>query len=341
MVDLCLTIGVSRAEHLPELPGAITAAHEMSEWAKQSGFITEMITDEGNNSVTIARIREKLLSMLPENDEVNLFILHFAGHGFRTGAEQNVWLPTDWYQEMRAISVEGLKRQLYRHGIKNLSIFSDACRTLPGDIENADIAEDPILPRGPYEPTPPIIDRFNAVMDGKQAYMLQGDNQSPPRCIFSSVLIEGLCGLHEDAFDEYIPDCVIPESLALFSQKRMKQIGNLYRLTCTPDSSTGIPRQHTIYFERGRQLLGNIIDLRWPAPPESYNKNTNEDSHSEWSNEDSDDIPDEYFSSPDEHYSSPDSYNDKEYFDIPLFLSKTEENEKKSKASRIISIHNI
>lgn len=310
MVDLCLTIGVSRAQHLAELSGAITAAHEMSDWAQQSGFITEMITDEGDNPVTITRIREKLLSMLPENDEVGLFILHFAGHGFRTGAEQNVWLPTDWYREMRAISVEGLKKQLYRHGIKNLSIFSDACRTLPGDIETADIAQDPILPRGPYDPIPPIIDRFNAVMDGNQAYMLQGDTQSPPRCIFSTVLIEGLCGLHEEAFDEYIPDCVIPESLALFSQKRMKEIGSIYRLTCSPDSITGIPRRHAVYFERGRKLSGNIVNLRWPEPHQAHSQNTKGDSYSDLDNDtghDSDDIQD--------------SYGDIEYFDLPSKIS--------------------
>lgn len=108
----------------------------------------------------------------------------------------------------------------------------------------------------------PIIDRFNAVGDGQQAYMLKGDDVAPPRCIFSTVLVEGL----SEAFDEYKPDCVIPESLALFSMKRLREIGEKYDLKCSPDCATGIPRDHAIYFKRGE----NPIDLpipQWPGPP--------------------------------------------------------------------------
>ncbi|WP_235695866.1 caspase family protein [Agrobacterium larrymoorei] len=268
IVKLCLTIGVSRSTPLTPLPGAITVAHEFANWAQQSGFTTELITDEANKPVTISRVRKTLLAMLPQNDEVELLILHFAGHGFRTGAEQNVWLPSDWYQEMRGISVERLRRQLYRHGIKSLSIFSDACRSLPPDIETADIAEDPVLPRGPYDAVPPVLDRFSAVMDGEKAFMLKGDQRSPARCIFSTVILEGLCGHRDEAFDKYLPDCVIPESLGLFSQARMREIGERYRLKCSPDVLTGIPREHAVYFQRGKSPNGNIPPPQWPAPPE-------------------------------------------------------------------------
>jgi len=267
-MKLFLTIGVSEASPLSYLPGAITVAREMGDWARKSGFVTEVITDENKTPVTIARIRETLLGMLSTNDEVELFILHFAGHGFRSGAEQNVWLPSDWHKEMRAISVEGLKRQLYRHGIKSLSIFGDACRSLPTEIDIADIFGDPVLPRGPYDVVAPIIDRINAVGDGQQAYMLKGDGVAPPRCVFSTVLVEGLCGLKDEAFDKYNSDCVIPESLALFSRERLKEISEIYDLKCSPDYATGIPREHAIYFRRGE----NPADLpipKWPAPPSS------------------------------------------------------------------------
>ncbi|HHM9318370.1 TPA: caspase family protein [Pseudomonas aeruginosa] len=265
-MKLFLTIGVSEAPPLSHLPGAITVAREMGDWARKSGFVAEVITDENKTPVTIARIRETLLGMLSTNDEVELFILHFAGHGFRSGAEQNVWLPSDWHKEMRAISVEGLKRQLYRHGIKSLSIFGDACRSLPTDIDTADIFGDPVLPRGPYDAVAPIIDRINAVGDGQQAYMLKGDGVAPPRCVFSTVLVEGLCGLKDEAFDKYNPDCVIPESLALFSRDRLKEIGETYDLKCSPDYATGIPREHATYFRRGENLADLPIP-QWPAPP--------------------------------------------------------------------------
>lgn len=268
-MKLFLTIGVSTAMPLPHLPGAITVAREMADWAQNSGFVTEVITDENKNPVTIKRIREALLRMLPANDRVELFILHFAGHGLRSGAEQNVWLPSDWSTEIRAISVEGLKRRLYMYGIKNLSIFSDACRSLATDIDTADLFGDPVLPKGPYDAVPPIIDRFNAVGDGQQAYMLKGDDVAPPRCVFSTVLVEGL----SKAFDKYMPDCVIPDSLAQFSIDRLKEIGEKYDLKCLPDCTPGFPRDHAIYLRRG----DSRIDLPTPKWPGSSSRNEEHD----------------------------------------------------------------
>ncbi|WP_336693530.1 caspase family protein [Delftia acidovorans] len=263
---LCLTIGVSQAPPLSYLPGAITAAHEMGEWARQAGFVTTVITDENKTPVTIQRIRDALLGMFSSNEEVELFVLHFAGHGFRSGAEHNVWLPSDWYRESRAISVEGLRKQLYKHGIKSLSIFGDACRSLPSDLDTADIFGDPVLPRGPYNAALTITDRFSAAVDGQQAYMLKGDDTAPARCVFSTVLLEGLSGLKDAAFDKYLPDCVIPESLALFTAARLREVGETYDLRCTSECVTGIPRDHAVYFQRGRSAQ-TLPAPRWPAPP--------------------------------------------------------------------------
>lgn len=267
-MKLCLTIGVSKAQPLAGLPGAITAAYEIGAWAQAAGFVTRIVTDEGSTPVTIPRLRAELEDMLPKNDKVELFILHFAGHGYRTGAEQNIWLPSDFHHEMRGISVEGLKKQLYRYGISNLTILSDACRSMPNDIEIADMVADPILPRGPYNIVAPAIDRFNAVSDGGRAFMLNGDSHSPPRCVFSTILLEGLSGQFAGAFDKYLPDCIIPESLAIFSGARTEEICELYRLDCIPEFSTGIPREHIIYHRKG-PAFGNVPPMPvWPKPPE-------------------------------------------------------------------------
>ncbi|MEE4013418.1 caspase family protein [Roseibium sp. FZY0029] len=268
-MKLCLTIGVSRAQPLSYLPGAITAAKEMKEWAERSGYRTTILTDDGKDPVTVSRIRTALLELLPENDIVNAFVLHFAGHGYRAGAEQNMWLPSDWNTELRAISVEGLKKRLYGHGIENLTILSDACRSLPSSVDIADLSQDSVLPRGPYDPSFPIIDRFNAVTDGKEAYMLPGDENAPARCIFSSVLLEGLSGHRDEAFDKYVSDCVTSESLDLFSKARMKEISELYRLKCAPENTVGTPRDHFIYFRRDNPGNGDAATLLWPAPPET------------------------------------------------------------------------
>lgn len=242
---------------------------EMKKWADQADFNTKIITDDGGEPVTVSRIRTALLALLPGNEVVEAFILHFAGHGCRSGAEQNLWLPTDWNTELRAISVEVLKRRLYRHGIQNLTIVSDACRSLPTGMDMADLTPDGILPCGPYQETIPIIDRFNAVADGGQAYMLNGDEQSPARCIFSTVMLEGLSGHRSDSFDRYLKDCVTPESLDLFSKTRMTEISECYRLKCSPENIVGTPRDHIIYFRRNESGNGNFDTPRWPEPPQT------------------------------------------------------------------------
>lgn len=266
-MKICLTIGVSKSEPLANLPGAILAANEMGEWARRSGFETEIVTDENtNNPVTILRIREALLRLLPSNDEVELFILHFAGHGFSTGAEQHVWLPSDWNSEKRGVLVDGLKNRLYQHGIKSLTIISDACRSLPTSINISQITPDSVLPNGPYSPKPPVIDRFNAVLDGNTAIMLPADSESPARCVFSSVLIEGLYGLHEEAFSNYKKDYILPESLARYSQESLKTLSQTYGKDFTPDISLGSPIEHTYYLHRNHKLSG-IKPPKWPSIP--------------------------------------------------------------------------
>ncbi|WP_205300140.1 caspase family protein [Pantoea sp. Tr-811] len=265
-----MTIGISNSFPLTPLPGAITAAQEIFNWASSNDFVASMITDEVQ-AVTVPRLREALEKLLNQNDRIDLFVLHFAGHGLRRGAEENIWLPSDWHDELRGISVEALKKRLYMRGIKSLTIISDACRSLPNDIETTEIIPDAVLPRGPWREEIPVIDRFNAVTDGQQAYMLPSDGVAPARCIFSSVLIEGLQGYDESVFDRYVKDCVIPESLALFSRERMRQIGTQYRLECNPEYQIGIPRDHTVYQHRSSATNGEQTII-WPTPPKQDNQ---------------------------------------------------------------------
>ncbi len=266
MNNLCLTIGVSNAARLEKLPGAIIAAKDFGFWAQQSGFKTTVITDE-SSIVTTEQIKDALLELLDVDDEIDLLILHFAGHGYRTGAEQHVWLPSDWIEEGCAISVEGLKRGLFGRGIRNISIFSDACRSMPQSVEMAEIKKDSLIRKGSYINDYPKIDRFNAAMDGELTYMLKGSGEVAPRCVFSTVLLEGLYGTKEEAYDQYLPNCVIPESLAIFSEKRMLEIGQIYGLTCMPEHALVAPRNRVIYLNRETSSIKPHPDIDWPPPP--------------------------------------------------------------------------
>ena len=69
---------------------------------------------------------------------IHRLVFYFAGHGLIREAEGGLWLLSDWYGEQRAVAVEGLKR-LYMHNIQPISIFSDSCRSLPPNMDAADL----------------------------------------------------------------------------------------------------------------------------------------------------------------------------------------------------------
>ncbi len=263
-MKLCLTIGVSSADKLSALPGAITVADEMGKWALLAGYKTEVVTDK-SKPVTIERIKKALENLLSEKKEIEHLILHFAGHGVRTDIEQNGWLPSNWFSADRIISVEGLRKKLYRYGIKSISIFNDACRSLPSNLDVANLTPDPILGRGPEGDSAPIIDRFNAVTDGREAFMLYGDDVGPARCVFSTVLIEGLSGRFTTSFASDMNDCILPDSLADYAKQRLQQIGIQYNLRCTPELFPGYPREHVIFY-RQHQNAKKIPMPIWPSP---------------------------------------------------------------------------
>lgn len=266
-LKICLAIGVADAEGLPFLGGAITAAQDVGLWATRSRFDrVQIVTDGQKIPVTMSRLRDVLDALLPDDGKViDTFILHFAGHGLREAAERNLWLLSDWRRELRAVAVEVLRSRLNQRGIAHLAIFSDACRALPNDIEIALLTPDAVLGLGPFPEARPILDRFNAVVDGKEAYMIPGVTVTDARCIFSGALVEGLWGLDQRAFDNYLEGKVTSESLDLFLKMRMKDLGQQYLLKCVPDNLTGTPRDHLIYYDQANPPTPGIKPPAWPV----------------------------------------------------------------------------
>jgi hypothetical protein len=115
---------------------------------------------------------------------------------------------------------------------------------------------------------PPIVDRYNAVMDGQQAFMVAGDKPEDARCVFSTAVIEGLWGRREDAFDKNLAGKVTPESLDLFLRKRLQEVSERYCLKkCWPDNVPGTPRDHVIYFDRSQPPPAGLPPApTWPVP---------------------------------------------------------------------------
>lgn len=243
-----LAVAVSDAKPLAYLGGALNGARDFSKWAFALGYETRLLTDE-KDPVTFDRLRIEMEDIL-EGEPIHRFIIYFAGHGLIREAEEGLWLLSDWYTKMRAVAVEVLKRRLYWYGIKQLTIFADACRSLPTDIYAADLAADPLLGRGPQQPTiPPAIDKFIAAQDGVKTYMITGQKPENDRCLFSGVLLQGLWGARTEAFSGNSPNKVTSQSLAAYLQGEVPKIAQRYDLNVIPSVLPTFPPGDDVYYD--------------------------------------------------------------------------------------------
>jgi hypothetical protein len=253
-----LAIAVSDPKPLAYLSGALNGARDFNKWATALGYESRLLTDE-KDPVTLDRLRAELEDMLkPASEPIYRFSIYFAGHGLIREAEEGLWLLSDWYDKMRAVAVEVLKRRLYWYDIKQISIFADACRSLPTDIYAADLAADPVLGRGPRQPTfPPVIDKFIAAQDGAKTYMITGEKPESDRCLFSGVLLQGLWGARTEAFSSIFSNKVTSQSLAAYLQGEVPKIAERYNCILMPSVLPTFPPGDDIYYDHNAD----------PSPP--------------------------------------------------------------------------
>src|SRR5438552_1844927 len=244
-----ICIGVAQAGRLRYLSGAINGTRAFHAWAGALGYDAKLVIDDPN-PVTMSRLRQELEDLLRSatTAPIHRLILYFAGHGLIREVEEGLWLLSDWDRELRAVAVEVLKRRLYMYGIKQIAIFADACRSLPPDVQAADLTPDPVLGRGPQPATTPEIDKFISAQDGSDTYMVPGDTTDEDRCIFSGVLMEGLWGTKPEAFSTLVPNKITSQSLATYLKSEVPQVANRYKFTLNPNPIPTFSNGDDIYF---------------------------------------------------------------------------------------------
>lgn len=287
---VCLAIGVVNAKPLDWLPGAANAARDISDWARCSGFdAVTLLTDEeavgqtrwilgqdkpspighpGGIAVTVARVAEEIGLLLPPGERTDWFVLHFAGHGLRQDLTRTLWLPTDWNRANRAMAVESLKSQLESYGIDNLTIISDACRDFANRPATANLTPDSVIGNGPTRIVQPALDQFNAVEDGKPAFMVPGETPNDARCILSGTIANALWGHEPRAFHKHVKNQVLSELLLRFVAAQASAIGERYGLDSQAETVRGYGRDNPdlVYYDKDRPPAPQAPPIDWPKP---------------------------------------------------------------------------
>lgn len=264
---VAIAIAASDAKPLPYLSAAINGARAFHAWALQLGYESTLVVDEEKKPVTIPRLRAEFDTILrPLQQPIHRLIIYFAGHGLIRGAEEGLWLLSDWNDELRAVAVEGLKRRLYRHDIRQIAIFSDSCRTVPPDFETLDLVPDALLGRGPEEKlTQPYIDKFVAAQDGAATFSIPGEVPEEDRCLFSGLLMEALWGAHPDAYSKVVEGKITSSSLRDFLKAEVPRRAALYKRELHPTISPDFPDGDNIYFPEGSPPPLPVFPA-WPPP---------------------------------------------------------------------------
>ena len=273
---VAFAIGVGGPEGLPYLPGAINGARQSQEWALALGYQTHLVIDD-QNPVTLDRLKNELLAELQITDApISRLVIYFAGHGLIREAEEGLWLLSDWSTQLRAVGVEVLKRRLYQFNIGQIAIFSDSCRSLPSNIDAADLTLDPVLGKGLYPKNDPPIDKFIAAQDGLATFMVPGDTPDEDRCLFSGVLMEGLWGFNQEAFSQILSTKVTSRSLGSFLKKEVPKRAAQYNLDLLPSVSPTFPDGEDIYYDQGVPIVRPSL-RPWPTIQPSLEQNASSD----------------------------------------------------------------
>ncbi|MFL5296328.1 MAG: hypothetical protein ACJ798_08100 [Phenylobacterium sp.] len=268
MRKIAIAIAVAGSVPPKYLGGAINGARAFVDWARRQDYETLLVTDE-DDDVTMGDLRTKIETLLQASgDPIHRIIVYFAGHGLIRELEEGLWLLSDWRAELRAVAVEVLKRRLTMYGPRQLCIISDACRSLPSDIEQADLVPDAVLGAGPRPVDGTVaIDKFVAAQDGAEAFMIPGADPDDDRCLFSGVLVEGLWGLsgiQEKPFSKLQPDRITSRSLGAYLQVEVPARAKDYDLTLTPTISPTFPEGDDYYFSKTPPITPPVFP---PWPP--------------------------------------------------------------------------
>jgi hypothetical protein len=269
---VAISIGIADAKNLPYLSGAHNGALAFERWACSMGYESYSILDTSDIPVTAGLLKSKIYEIIGFEKASNTinkplihrFILYFAGHGMIREIDQGLWLLSDWYQELEAVSVEVLRRRLGKFGIKQIGIFADACQKLPSDIDSADLTPDGVLGRGPGNGIPgPDVDKFFATHDGEATLMVPGATPEQDQCLFSDVLMSGLTGKNREAFSRFQPDAVTSNSLGEFLKRKVPDEAHRHGREIHPKISANFPEDDNVYYHHkdAESEEGEIISV--------------------------------------------------------------------------------
>jgi hypothetical protein len=245
---ICIAIAVHQPERLTPLPGALTAARSIVEWADALGYRTKLITDEAE-PVTCARLKSGIQPLIAHaSEDRDRVIISFAGHGVAADV-RDLWLLSRWRSGAEeAVDVLRFRSRLATYLPAQVTIISDACRTArPND--SLDLQGSRILDLVEWGEPDTEEDILRATTLGKPAYMVRSREDGEPHCLFTHVVTNALWGRYPESIDKSRPEgpVVTSQTLKKAVKVQLNRAANLLDKSQRPEIVTNFTPPEDVY----------------------------------------------------------------------------------------------
>ncbi|MGD1702231.1 hypothetical protein [Dapis sp. BLCC M229] len=260
-----IIIAVSKyAGAYDNLPGAITSARRLHEWAQQPSedchYNVLYLADDVYPKIDVQLVGEKVHDFV-NNNFIDRLVVYFAGHGIVRSAGDQFWLLTDAENdEQQGINVEAFKRGLLKCNIGNdnfagqLCIIGDACRNTGRNA--IDFYGSPILSSRARMNRRIQLDRFLSTSLGDYSFQINQTDSQSAYCLFSEMMLSALHGEVKEAIEtqgEFRP-AVTNHKLADYLEKEVRNCAAEIEERMEPDIITGIRPPYNFYKRVGITL---------------------------------------------------------------------------------------
>ncbi len=253
-----IIIAVSRyAGAYPDLPGAITSARRLREWAEQSdedcNYNVLYLADDVYEKIDVQLVREKVHDFI-NNNFIDRLVVYFAGHGIVRSPSNQFWLLTNAANDIvEGINVEAFKRGLLKFNIGNdnfagqLCIIGDACRNTGRDA--IEFYGHPIITSRAKMNRRIQLDRFLSTSLGDYSLQINQTDTQSAYCLFSQIMLSALHGQVQEAIEtqgEFRP-AVTNHKLADYLEKEVRNRAAAIEERMEPDILPGIIPPYNFY----------------------------------------------------------------------------------------------
>ena len=167
---------------------------EFSNWARSQAYDVELHVDE-TGPVTVGDIKTSIRYFV-EKKTYDLMLIYFAGHGILKGPNDEKWLLSKAPQDVdEAVNLPASQFFCRKTGIPHVVFISDACRSLPNDLQIGQVTGSVIVPNLANSIQNFDLDQFYATEPGDPSYEIKEEEAVRSyNAVYTKELLRALSG---------------------------------------------------------------------------------------------------------------------------------------------------